>query len=192
MVPQITPTVIHERIAPESVSRIDDGYLFDFGREVVGYPCAKFSGTVGERVTVRCAEELTDDGRARYKIRANCVYEDVITLSGGEDFLEYFDYKGYRYVEILNAPKGFDPNTVYTLERTYPFNKDAASFFSSDESMNGIWNISVNGVRVGTQDTYYDCPTREKGGFVGDALITGLSHLLLTADTRIYKKFIIF
>ena len=134
---------------------------------------------------------MTEDGRARYDIRANCIYEDVHTLSGGEDFLEYFDYKGFRYAEIINAPEGFDPALVYTLERHYPFDDGAADMKCSDENMNGIWEISKNGVRIGTQDTYYDCPTREKGGFVGDALITGLSHLILTGDTRIYKKFII-
>ena len=190
MVPQITPTVIHKKVLPCSVKTIDGGYLFDFGREVVGTLCATLSGKRGERVTVRYAEELTEDGRARYEIRARCVYEDVITLSGGEDFLEYFDYKGYRYAEILDPPENFDASTVYTFERTYPFNEDAAAFSSSDASMSSIWNICANGVRVGTQDTYYDCPTREKGGFVGDALITGLSHLLLTGDLRIYKKFI--
>jgi hypothetical protein len=57
--------------------------------------------------------------------------------------------------------------------------------------MNRIWDICARGVRIGTQDTYYDCPTREKGGFMGDALITGLSNLILAADTRIYKKFIL-
>lgn len=191
MVPQITPTVIHEKIYPVSIKTLDGGYLFDFGREVVGTPCAHLAGKRGDKVTVRCAEELDENGRARYEIRANCVYEDAITLSGGEDFLEYFDYKGYRYLEILDAPESFDPNTVYTLERAYPFDRGAAHFSSSDESMNKIWDICVNGVRVGTQDTYYDCPTREKGGFVGDALITGLSHLLLTGDVRIYKKFIV-
>jgi hypothetical protein len=51
--------------------------------------------------------------------------------------------------------------------------------------------MCANAVQYGTQDTYYDCPTREKGGFVGDALITGLTHLILTADKRIYKKFIL-
>jgi len=190
LVPQITPTVKHERVYPEKVTKIDGGYLFDFGRELTGSLALSVKGKQGEKLELRFAEELDASGRARYEIRANCTYRDVITLSGSEDFLEYFDYKGYRYAEILGAPDDFDPSDVYTLNRHYPFPEESASFDSSDKMMKRIWDICEHAVKVGTQDTYYDCPTREKGGFVGDALITGLSHLILTADTRIYKKFI--
>ena len=142
MTMQPTPTVIHKKLYPKSITRIDNGFLFDFGRETVGTLCAYFSGKRGDKVTVRHAEELTEDGRARYEIRANCIYEDVHTLSGGEDFLEYFDYKGFRYAEIIDAPEGFDPTLVYTFERHYPFDDGAADMKCSDENMNGIFEIS--------------------------------------------------
>lgn len=188
--PQITPTVCHERIYPTEIKKIDGGYFFDFGKELTGTLIAMFKGKCGDTVEVRFGEELDSSGRVRYDIRANCTYKDVHTLSGGEDLLDYFDYKGYRYAEILNPTKDFDPASVYTLQRNYPFPKECAAFSSSSDILNSIWKICSHGVRVGTQDTYFDCPTREKGGFVGDALITGLSHLILTGDTRIYKKFI--
>lgn len=189
--PQITPPVSLHRVFPTSITEIKDGYLLDFGREVVGTLCFPLSGENGHETVLRYAEELDADGRARYELRANCTYEDRITLSDSETLLEYFDYKGYRYAEILHPPKNFDPATVCTIERHYPFPERSARFTCSDEGMNRIFEICKTGVRIGTQDTYYDCPTREKGGFVGDALITGLSHLLLTGDLRIYKKFIL-
>ena len=188
--PQITPTVYHERIYPEKIEKIENGYFFDFGKELTGTLMASFKGNCGDTVEVRFGEELDTGGRVRYEIRAYCTYLDIHTLSGEDDLLDYFDYKGYRYAEILDPPSGFDPSTVYTLQRNYPFDKELAKFNSSSDILNSIWQICSHGVRVGTQDTYFDCPTREKGGFVGDALITGLSHLILTADTRIYKKFI--
>lgn len=190
LVPQITPTVKHERVYPEFVKKIEGGYLLDFGRELTGSLAISVKGVAGEKIELRFGEELDKSGRVRYEIRANCTYLDIITLTGGEDFLEYFDYKGYRYAEILGVPKDFDVSSAYTLNRHYPFPEKSATFNSSDAKMNKIWQICEQGVKVGTQDTYYDCPTREKGGFVGDALITGLSHLVLTADTRIYRKFI--
>lgn len=191
LLPQLTPPAEFGKVYPESITEIDGGYLFDFGAECVGYLDATLVGRKGDTVELRFAEELTDEKRARYEIRANCTYSDIITLSGDTDTLPYFDYKGFRYAEILGAPEGFDPSTVYVRTRNYPFPEKTASFSSSNEVMNRIWDICARGVRIGTQDTYYDCPTREKGGFMGDALITGLSHLILTADTRIYKKFIL-
>lgn len=189
--PQITPPVSYRRLYPVSVTEIPDGYLFDFGAEAVGSLCFPIAGEAGQEIELRYAEELDGTGRARYDIRANCTYSDRITLSGKDTLLEYFDYKGYRYAELLHPPRDLDPASVYTLERHYPFPEESAKFLCSDEKMNRIFEICERGVRIGTQDTYYDCPTREKGGFVGDALITGLSHLLLTGDFAIYKKFIL-
>lgn len=189
-VPQITPPVSYERIYPVEIKQIEGGYFFDFGKEIAATLHAVFNGNGGDVVEIRFGEELNADGRVRFEIRANCKYSDKITLSGGEDVLDYFDYKGYRYAEIIGAPSGFDVSDVFSLSRHYPFPKEPASFHCSDSNLNGIWDICAYGVKIGTQDTYYDCMTREKGGFVGDAYITGLSHLLLTADTRIYEKFI--
>lgn len=190
LTPQLTPPVRHEKVYPEKISAIDNGYFFDFGKEITGTLAAFVKGERGDTVELRFGEELDSDGRVRFDIRANCVYADTLTLSGKEDFIDYFDYKGFRYAEILGVGADFDPKSVYTLCRHYPFPERIARFKSSDENLNKVWDICVQAVKVGTQDTYYDCPTREKGGFVGDALITGLSHLILTGDARIYKKFI--
>ena len=191
LVPQITPTVSHTKVYPKSVSKIEGGYLLDYGEEVTGSPVFSVRGDAGHVMELRFGEELQTDGRVRHKIRANCDYRDHITLSGRDDTVVYYDYKAYRYAEILDPPADLDPYKVYTLCRHYPFPETTAQFSCSRDDLNGIWDICRRGVCIGTQDTYYDCPTREKGGFVGDALITGLSHLILTGDTRIYKKFIV-
>lgn len=191
LVPQPTPPVFHYKVYPETIKKIEGGFFFDFGVELTATLAAAFKGNAGDVVEIRFGEELDDEGRVKFELRANCTYSDKITVSGGEDFLDYFDYKGFRYAEILGAPEGFSPNSVYAFVRHYPVPEKCASFKSSSAEMNKIWDICAHGVKIGTQDTYYDCPTREKGGFVGDALITGLSHLILTGDTRIYKKFII-
>lgn len=193
LVPQITPTAQREKIYPLHIKKIENGYFFDFGKEYAGSLAFPIQGKKGQKIELRCGEELTENGRVRFELRANCTYQETITLSGKEDFVDFFDYKGYRYAEILNTDEHFNPSAVYTLSRNYPFpaKENTARFVCSDENMNKIWEICANAVQYGTQDTYYDCPTREKGGFIGDALVTGLTHLILTADARIYKKFIL-
>ncbi len=190
LLPQITPTVSHKKIIPTEIKPLKNGYLFDFGKEITGTLGVFLKGDKDQKVEIRFGEELLPDGRVRYELRANCTYKDTITLTGKEDFVEYFDYKGFRYAEILNPPKDFSPNEVYVLCRHYPFPEKPATFNCSDEAMNKIWDICYNAVKVGTQDTYYDCPTRERGGFLGDAFTTSLAHYCVTADSRILKKFL--
>lgn len=193
LIPQITPTASHEIIYPTNIKNIENGYLFDFSKEIVGSPAFLIQGKKGQKIEIRHGEELDENGRVRFQLRANCTYQEWITLTGEQDFVKFFDYKGFRYIEILNTSESFDPSAVFAVSRHYPFpcQEKTAKFSCNDENMNKIWEICARAVKIGTQDTYYDCPTREKGGFLGDALITGLSHLILTGDTRIYKKFIL-
>ena len=189
MRPQPTPPVKHEKIYPVVIKQIADGFFIDFGKEYVGTIGLRVKGRKDDIIEIRCGEELQEDGRVRFDIRANCRYQEEINLTGKEDFVDFFDYKGFRYAEILHI-SSLDPEDVWIFSRNYPFPTEEASFKSSDALMNRVWEICAHGVKIGTQDTYVDCPTREKGGFIGDALITAPVHLLLTGDVRVFRKFL--
>lgn len=161
--------------------------LYDFGREIVGSAVIKLDVPAGTLIEVRHAEELDNLGRAKFRLRANCDYQEFCTTSASGEPIEFFDYKGFRYMWLIG---NVDPLTanVSVISRHYPFNDSSASFESSDTRLNGIWEICRQAVKVGTQDSYLDCPTREKGAYLGDAVVTGLAHLHLTGDSRIMKK----
>jgi len=172
-----TPTVIKE-IAPGN-------YLFDFGTELVGSTRVKVLGPAGHIIEIRHAEELNADGTARYSLRAKCEYREQVILSGEEDLVEFYDYKGFRYVEVLNSP---EMPGVWVEVRHHPFHSDSSFFASSDEKLTAIWELCKNGVRFGAQGVFIDCPTREKGPYLGDAFITSRSHLILTGDPCLTQK----
>jgi alpha-L-rhamnosidase len=190
LVPQITPPLAYEKVRPMNVVKTGEGrYFIDFGTELTGTTCFVVQGPEGHVVEIRHGEELLAENEVRYAMRAGCVYQEWVTLSDRPvDHIEFFDYKGFRYVEVLNWPEELRLENVWVLNRHYPFDEDASAFTSSDELLNQIWQLCENGVKQGTQDTYLDCPTREKGAYLGDAYVTGQSHLYLTGDTRVLKK----
>jgi len=188
-IPQLTPPVRHEMLRPVKTKKVEGGYLFDFGKEYTGTLLLSLKGEKGSTAEVRCGEELDDEGRVRFSLRAGCRYQEFITLSGESDLVDFYEYKGFRYAEVITSAE-FDPESIILVSRHYPFPERPASFSSSDKLLNDIWDICAHGVKVGTHDTYLDCPTREKGGFLGDAIITGITHLALTGDIRILKKLI--
>lgn len=190
--PQPTPPVAVSRKAPVEIIRKADGHYFiDFGCELSGETAFLVTGNEGHEVEIRHGEELSEPLTVRHEMRCNCDYREYCTLSGrADERLAFFDYKGFRYVEVFNWPEELTVDRVWTHERHYPFPENASAFASSNPLLNDIWKLCRNGVRVGTIDTYLDCPTREKGGFLGDGFVTGISHLILTGDARILRKFI--
>ena len=185
-VPQPTPLLQVYPVRAKEIRKIgQDRYFFDFGREIVGHTRIKIRGNPGHIITVRHGEELKEPFQVRYNMRANCRYEEFPVLSGEEDEIEFFDYRAFRYLEILDAPEVPD---VWVDVRHHPFDDRAVQFESADLQLKSIWDICVHGVKMGCQGGMLDCPSREKGQYLGDAVITSRSHLWLTADASLTRK----
>lgn len=165
---------------------LDNGIRFyDFGRETVGYTRIKTRGEEGQKIIVYHGEELDEDGSVLWKMRANCEYREEVILSGKEEIIPFFEYRAFRYIEIEGAPDNLE---VWVEERHYPFEYSKYYFQSTEEDLNKIWQICVNGVRLCSQEGFLDCPSREKAQYLGDAVITSRSFQWLSGDTSLTKK----
>ena len=183
---QITPPLQRRIVKPVQTKELRKGhYFYDFGTEIVGHTRIEIQGKAGEKIVVRHGEELAGPDKVRYKLRASMVYEEMPVLSGNKDRIEFYDYRAFRYMEIKNAPS--EP-TVWVEVRHHPFDPKKAQLHASDSLLEDIWNLCKNGVQMGSQGGFLDCPTREKGQYLGDAVITARSHLWLTGDATLTKK----
>lgn len=183
---QVTPPLQITTVSPAVTREKGPGhYFYDFGREIVGHTRIRVCGPAGHVITVRHGEELDGPETVRYKMRAKCVYEEFPVLSGGDDVMEFYDYKAFRYTEILNAPS---PPEVWVEVRRHPFDAAAATLDAGEHVLEQIWNLCKHGVAMGSQGGFLDCPSREKGQYLGDAVITARSHLWLTGDMSLTRK----
>ena len=188
---QRQPTAQLDVYRAEAVSAmpIEGGVLLDFGREAVGYLALTVQGRAGDVVTVRCAEELDEQGRARYKMRCNCTYEEEWVLLGGRDTLDQFDYKAFRYAEVL-LPKGAELLDAAMTVRHYPC-VVRAEYPKDNDALSRVLCLCADTVRYGTQEIFPDCPTREKGQYLGDVSISARAQATLTRDSAMIKKAIL-
>lgn len=177
------------RAEPVSVTQIEGGVLLDFGREAVGYLALTVKGCAGDVVTVRCAEELDGQGRARYGMRCNCTYEEEWVLSGGKDTLDQFDYKAFRYAEVL-LPEGAELIDAAMTVRHYPC-VARAEYPTDHAALTRVLRLCADTVKYGTQEIFPDCPTREKGQYLGDVAISARAQATLTGDSAMIKKAIL-
>ncbi len=186
LIPQPTKQLDIYHIYPVKTDNIEGGFRLDFGREAVGYIYAEAKGKKGDTVILRYGEELNDDGSVRYNMRCNCNYEEKWMLSGETDILMQYDYKAFRYAEIL-IPSGTEVKNIKMTVRHYPY-EEKAEYITENEDLKKIIRLCADTVKYGTQEQYLDCPTREKGQYLGDVSIAARAHTVLTGDTTMMKK----
>ncbi len=191
LTPQVSHSLVFEDIAPAATKETAEGLFIDFGKTYVGYLHLTATGPVGSVVTVRCGQELNDDGSVRFKLRANCNYEETWILGEGESTLDWFDYKAFRYVELL-LPAGVTVSHISFGARHYPFalTKEMKSGYREDELMQKIWDLCLHSQKYGIQEVIQDCMEREKGFYLGDGCYTALTNMILTGDDSMVRKLI--
>ncbi len=192
---QPTPNISAYNLRPKSIKQIGkNNWLLDFGKEITGNLSICANGNEGDRIRIRYGEECEiskgkKTSRVRYKMRCNCEYQEKWILSGfpGEN-TDFFDYKAFRYAEIYDPKNVADIKNCYVNARHYPYKQNISKFSSSNKLLDKIWEICEQTIKTGTQEGYLDCPSREKGQYLGDMLISAQAHLYLSGDNRLWGK----
>lgn len=185
LLPQPTLMLDTYSVYPESTERIDGGLRLAFATEAVGTLefCAK--GAPGDEVIVRYGEELNTDGSVRFDMRCGCRCEEKMILSGGTDALMQYDYKAFRYAEIL-CSDGTEISDVRMRVRHYPYT-EKFTYHTDNAKLEAVLALCRNTVKYSTQDKFQDCPIREKGTYLGDLMVAGRAHAILTGDFTMLK-----
>ena len=172
---------------PQAAAAAGTIVRMDFGREITATLSLTARGEAGQVILLRCGEEKNDDGSVRFDMRCNCRYEDSWTLADGVCTLDQYDYKAFRYVELV-VPQGVELQGIHALERHYPLDKSLCRVKSSDKRVEPVFEICKRGVELGTQEGYLDCPSREKGQYLGDSVVVSRAQAELTGTTEMLEK----
>lgn len=172
---------VQQRIKPKEVRKLSrKETIYDFGKNHSGTVSFKAVGNRGEKILVKFAEILYEDGNPNYEtatwhgcddngveldtiLQENCYY-----LSGGVDQIEpLFSWKGYRYV-VIEAEDNVEISDMESLFICMPLAKD--SYFECSEP---IFNKLENAFRQTLYSNMHsglisDCPHREKLPYTGD------------------------
>ena len=151
-------------------------------------------GKKSDKIELRFGQELNPDGSVRHKLRANCDYREHFTLSGnGRDELRQFDYKSFRYAEIILPESGtaeVDESSIKLIARHMPFRIAAKNRYGNEARTRKVWDLCVRTLRYGAQEQIQDCMEREKGYYLGDGCYSMLAWCLLNGDFAPMRKFI--
>ncbi len=169
------PVVPIEEIAPISVREHAPGvFIFDLGQNISGVVRLKVKGQAGDKVTLRYAEMLHQDGRISTENLRCARAVDTYILKGdeaGETWTPEFTYHGFQYVEATGLPSAPAPGAItgIVLHSDTPLH---GSFECSDPMLNKLYQNMVWTQRANFFEMPTDCPQRdERMGWTGDAQI---------------------
>lgn len=164
--------------------------VYDFGQNISGWVKIKGQAKRGHKITLNFGEILKEDGHPDgdrlLTICCSQFHTDTYIFRGEkvEEWAPKFAYHGFRYVEILNAPKDLEVIGQF-IHTDVPV---IGSFECSDETLNKIHHMTKMSTLGNIQGVVTDCPQREQNAWTGDALISAEQSLFNYDMSSLYDK----
>ncbi len=189
----IDPIKIMEEVSPVSVKELKPGtYIFDMGQNMVGWAELFVKGHKGDKVTLRFAERLKDDGSLYLDNIRTAEVTDTYILKGegAERWQPRFTYHGFQYVEMTGYP-GTPTLSAIKGKVIHDALEVNGSFNCSNPLINSVYKNAYWGIRGNYRSIPTDCPQRdERQGWLGDrsAECTGESYIF--DISKLYNKWV--
>ena len=184
-----------EELTPVARWRSENGWIYDFGKNISGYVSLACEGKRGTELKLRYAEALNgkEINQSFVSIHAGTEYpfaEDRYVFSGNglETWRPEFVYHGFRYVEFSWNTNTIPPRNALTAHFVHTDLKKRGDFKCSGELLSWIYDAGIRAFLSNYQGMPIDCPQREKNGWTGDAVISADYALCLFDMEDSYAK----
>jgi alpha-L-rhamnosidase len=196
LTPKPFQTVRHVETLPAlKVTQPEPGrYVFDLGQNMVGWARIEIPAEKDQKITLRFAEMLKDDGTLytdNYRT-AKSTDTYIAARTGTIRWEPHFTFHGFRYVEISGLATNVTPQkqwiTGVVLRTDLP---TTGTFSSSSEKLNRLQSNIVWGWRGNSFDIPTDCPQRdERAGWTGDAQVFAGTAMFNTNAHAFWKSWL--
>ncbi|MBR3941988.1 MAG: family 78 glycoside hydrolase catalytic domain [Clostridia bacterium] len=156
--------------------------VLDFGQNVVGFIRHKVSVEKNARMILGFSERSLD---GVFPILENNITNVVdYHMLDGEYEGETMEVYGFRYLYVFVTDGELCLDDVSVREYCYPL-EEIPTLNTDDSVLQGIYKAAANTFRQNAVDVFVDCPTRERAGWLMDALFTARTEYFLTGKTTI-------
>lgn len=173
---------IMERVAPKSITRLEDGSLeLDFGDYLTGWlHLSHIDGAAGDTIKMTYLCESAGNGPNDY----------VMKGSGDEDYAARFTWFCFDKVRISGYPGELLPENAIA-EAVYADVETTGHFACSNGLFNRInhiwWRSQTDNMHLGVPT---DCPQREKGPYTGDGQLACVTVMHNFDAANFYTKWL--
>lgn len=183
------PVVKHEVFQPVSCIRRGEELIYDFGQNLAGAVRFRVNGKAGQKIVIRHAEVLTEDGdlNTAFLRSAKCRVE-YTCKDGVQTYMPEFTYMGFRYAGVSGVE---ERDIEIESVALYSDIDTIGSFSCSDALINRLqenirWSGKSNFVDIPT-----DCPQRdERMGWTGDIALFSQTACYNFGMSRFLEKWL--
>ncbi len=179
-----TPLKILDSFSVKKITQPKPGiWVYDFGQNASGIFKVSVKGAKGDKITLRPAELLTDDGLITQEAVGSPVYFTyTLKGTGEEEWQPQFTYYGFRYIQVEggvpdgNANPGSLP-VISEIKSLHTRNcaKRIGDFSCSNDLFNRTYTLIDWAIKSNMASVFTDCPHREKLGWLEEAHLVGAS-----------------
>lgn len=184
------PARVVKTICPKVIYSDDTTLRLDFGVNFAGDISVKAKGASGSKIVAKFAEMLDENGELYTKNLRHAKCTDEFILSGVEDLFEpLFTCHGFRYAELKK-----EESTVITEVQGLVISQNIdyyGNFECSDDTINGVYAMALNGQKSNFIAIPTDCPQRdERLGWSGDAEVFCNSAMFNADCDKFFKNYL--
>jgi alpha-L-rhamnosidase len=184
---------VMSEITPVSISkRPNNKYIIDFGQNFSGWVRIKTSGNKGDKITLRFAESLDQNGELFTAPLRDAIVTDHYTCKGGseEEWEPSFVYHGFRYAEVTGIT-GNPTKENFVGCVVYDDMETIGHFETSDTLLNKIFQNAFWSVISTYKGMPIDCPQRnERMPWLGDRAIGCYGESYMVDNSKLYEKWL--
>ncbi|MFW5845032.1 MAG: family 78 glycoside hydrolase catalytic domain [Planctomycetota bacterium] len=168
--------------------------VLDFGTEMLGHTVVELDAPAGTVVDVGLDERLRSDGLLTMYTSSpfTDLIDRLICDDSGRQSLEAFHPRGGRYLQVHIRPPDDDvrPVRLYGIgirSAQVPVARDG-TFRCSDPVFEWAWEAGWRTLQACVEDAYLDCPWRERGTYLGDALVEAGTMRSYSRDQAVTER----
>ena len=167
-------------------------WCMEFSGDCLGYAILDAEAPPGTVLDVAFSDWLVASGGiAFYQSNPFLDSAERFILRGGRQRVELFHPRGGKFLQVtMRAPA--EPAALalrgvqVRLRRTQ--HRDRTSFRCGEPAIDWMWPATMRTLLCSTDEAYLDCPWRERGSYIGDALVSVHLDHVLHADPRTSRR----
>ena len=90
-------------------------------------------------------------------------------------------------LRLKNDTVNTDGLLGYNVIAYYNTDEEKLVYNTDNQKLTSVLDLCKNTIKYSTQDKFQDCPIREKGTYLGDLMVAGRAHAILTGDFTMLK-----